>query len=469
MVLPFTKLPALADDPAIPRGRQDLIPRRARAGTRAAVTPFSVRMPIPPVAQPMMSAGGLDLYTIPIKPANADILPGVRTPVLTFGGSFIGPTIRARTGRAAKVVFVNQLDMAANVHLHGGHVAAADDGHPMDVIDPGRMRAYNYPNSQQGATLWYHDHSHHMEAEHVYRGLHGMYVIDDPAERHLRLPEGDYDVPILLRNAQFDDAGALVFGSPFDRATILANGRPQPYFPVAARKYRFRLLSVASEYTFRLGLGGVEMKQIGSDGGLLPAPLPLTELVLGTAQRADIVIDFSRFAIGTQIVMTDATSGTPVLRFDVTSRASDNSRVPNTLRPLPPMPAATVERDVRLSFDFFSGAPVGLVNGLAYDPNRSDFTVKRGSTEIWNVSNGDSAFGIPHTFHMHLVQFRVLARNGGAPLPQDAGLKDTIELPPNSTARVQATFTDYLGRYAYHCHYLEHSTLGMMAQMEIVP
>lgn len=136
--------------------------------------------------------------------------------------------------------------MPANVHLHGGHVPADSDGHPMDLIAPGSSRLYDYPNRQVGSTLWYHDHSHHTESEHVYRGMHGLYLIEDDDERRLGLPRGRYDVPIMLRDAKLDGAGTLVVGPPPDRPTTLANGVAQPYFPVAARKYRFRLLDCST-------------------------------------------------------------------------------------------------------------------------------------------------------------------------------------------------------------------------------
>jgi spore coat protein A len=449
-------------------GHQHGAPTGAAVAT--AVTPFSVRMPTLPVLSPVASRFGTDLYRLPVRAANVEILPGLSTPALTYGGRFVGPTIRARAGRRVLVSVGNEHDMPTNVHLHGGHVAASNDGHPLDVIEPGRSRLYEYPNGQQGATLWYHDHSHHMEAEHVYRGLAGFYLIEDDSERELRLPGGPYDVPIALRDALFDANGALVFGgNPAFRDVILANGRPSPYFPVARRKYRFRLLNSATERIFTLSLGGQEMTQIASDGGLLPAPVARTQLRLGSAERTEIVVDFSRHPIGTQLVLED-TRG-PVLRFDVVREASDSSRVPDALRPLPALPAATVERDVVLSSAFGpTGIPVGMVNGKPYDPARNDVQVTRGDTEIWRIRNADVDFGgFMHTFHLHLVQFRVLNRDGTPPGPDDRGLKDTIVMPPGTTARVQATFRDFLGKYVYHCHFLEHSSIGMMAQMEIVP
>jgi FtsP/CotA-like multicopper oxidase with cupredoxin domain len=441
-----------------------------RPGVRGAaaaptVAPFTVAMPVAPVLRPLWSGPDFDVYRVDISKADVDILPGLRTQAITYNGGLIGPTIRTRTGRAAKVLYTNRMDEQTNVHLHGGHVAAADDGHPVDLIDPSRSRLYHYPNQQQGATLWYHDHAHHLEAEHVYRGLHGMYVIEDPAERSLRLPSGAYDVPILLRDALFDDKGQFVSGTdPADRGTLLANGKPTPYFAVAARKYRLRFLNAANERIFQLNLGGAELALVATDNGLRSTPLRLTEFSISSGERVDVVVDFGRYPVGTSLVLADATGG-PVIRFDVARTAADDSVLPDQLRAAPALPAATATREVTLGFDFANGFPVGQVNGRPYDPARSDFVIKQGTTEIWNVVNLDE---FPHNFHLHMVPFRVLEWNGAAPGPQLTGRKDTVVIPPKSSARIQATFEGFLGKYAYHCHFLEHASLGMMAQMEIV-
>lgn len=432
----------------------------------AGVPEFSVEMPVPPTLSTFKGDPDIDFYRMPIKPANVEILPGLRTPSITYNGSFVGPTIRARTGRPVVITYGNQLSEPANVHLHGGHVQAQHDGHPMDLIAPGASRNYYYPNTQQGATLWYHDHTHHTEAEHVYRGMHGFYIIDDPAEASLGLPSGQYDVPIMLRDALFGEDGQLLYGGETPRDTILANGKPQPYFPVAARKYRFRLLNSSLHRNFVLNLGGAKMVQIASDGGLLPAPVERTELRLSPAERTEIVVDFSRYPIGSQLVLGNDSG--PVIRFDVVRSARDRSRVPSTLRPLPGLRRATATRDMDFYFDVSVDPPLGTVNGSPFDPNRVDVSVRRGDTEIWNVTNADPVeFDVPHNFHMHLVQFRVLSRDGGAPDPDDLGRKDTVSLPPRRTVQLQVTFGEYTGRYVYHCHFLEHSTIGMMGQMEI--
>ncbi|MEV4054552.1 multicopper oxidase domain-containing protein [Amycolatopsis sp. NPDC049688] len=430
------------------------------------VTQFTQVMPVPQTLTPVKRADGTETYRIPIQTANFAFTPGKPTPVRTFGGQFLGPLIRAKTGTPVEITFCNQLTAASNVHLHGGHNPQVSDGYPMDLIQPGQSRTYRYPNQQQGATLWYHDHSHGTEAENVYKGLHGFYILDDDAEKGLNLPSGQYDVPIMLRDAQIDADGALVWPNfAPDRTTVLTNGVVAPYFPVAARKYRFRLLNTGNERGFRLTLGGLAMTQIGSDGGLLPAPVTRSDITFTSGERVDIVVDFSNQPIGSKFVLSDVSG--PVLRFDVTRTASDTSRVPATLRPLPALGTATVQRQVTMKFD--DSGNVGLVNDQAFDVNRVDFQVKRGATEIWTVTNTDTVWGAPHTFHLHLEQFRVLDRNGAPPTPDDAGRKDTVLIMPGESIRVQATFTEYTGKYVYHCHFLDHSAIGMMAQMEIVP
>lgn len=437
------------------------------AGSSAAAEPFSVPMPIPETLKPVRSTWDTDHYVLSAAPAITELIPGLSTPVLAYGGSYVGPTIRARIGRKVVVTHVNRLGMPTALHLHGGHTPAASDGHPMDVVEPAGSRRYTYPNRQPGATLWYHDHAHHMESEHVYRGLHGFYLLEGRDEKALRLPSGAYDIPIMLTDARIDADGTLVYtANDFSgRSTILVNGRPQPYLRVAARKYRLRLLDAANLRFFKLALGpGDEMTQIATDGGLLPAPTPVTEIPLSPGERAEVVVDFSQYPVGSQVFLTDG--GRQLLRFDVDRPARDNGPLPKRLRALPPLPPATATRDVALGINFAIGA--FAINNKAFDPARVDTVIRRGTTEIWTLTNTDAQAGIPHNLHLHLVQFRILDRNGAPPQPGEAGLKDTVTVAVGETVRIQATFADYLGRFVYHCHMLDHSALGMMAQMEIV-
>ncbi|WP_262401542.1 multicopper oxidase family protein [Actinomadura sp. CNU-125] len=408
-----------------------------------------------------------------MRETEAEILPGRRSRVLTYHGSFPGPTIRAKSGRRTVITQVNALSQDAVVHLHGGHVHPDHDGYPMDVIEPGAARTYRYPNRQPGATLWYHDHSHHTEAEMVFRGLSGAYLIEDPAERALRLPSGRHDVTLMMRDARFDDDGQLLFEMDDFRYrnTLLVNGRPQPFMEVSRRKYRLRLMNASNERYFKLGLDdGGELVQIASDGGLLPAPVPATSVELSPGERVDVVVDFGRYRVGTKIVLEntafDSSEETrQVMRFDVVRGAADHSRVPDRLRPMHDLGPAAKEREVKFSLDMT--IPAFVIDGKIFDHHRIDATVRRGETEIWTVRNEDP-MGIPHNVHLHGTHFQVLERSDRPLEGHERGWKDTVGVPVGGHVRFRVRFDDYTGRYLYHCHLLDHSSMGMMAQLEVV-
>ncbi|MFF0425317.1 multicopper oxidase family protein [Streptomyces sp. NPDC004520] len=451
--------------PAGPHRAQDPVPPA-----------FTTAMPVPPVLRPLSSTGGVDLYKLTIRRSTAEILPGTTTDVLTYDGHFPGPVIHARSGRRVLIRHHNGIDMPVAVHLHGASVPPPSDGNPMDVFAPGTSRTYTYTNRQPHASLWFHDHAHHMEAEHVYRGLTGTYLLTDDLEQRLPLPKGRYDVPITIRDARFDEQGRLAYTmSDRNRTTILANGRPTPYFQVAARKYRFRLLNGSNLRIFALGLSdGTPLTQIASDGGLLERPVAVPVLTLSPGERADVVVDFSRHPVGTRLVLTNSGPGRPeqigkVLRFDVVRTADDPSSVPPVLRALPPagaLPKAAVTRDIALGMDEDGRPdPRGFINGQMYDPDRIDTTVAFGSSEIWSVTNTNKR--VAHNFHVHLVQFRVLERGGLPAGPTEAGLKDTVRVMPGETVKLHVTFDGFRGDYVYHCHMLDHSAMGMMATFRI--
>ncbi len=155
------------------------------------------------------------------------------------------------------------------------------------------------------------------------------------------------------------------------------------------------------------------------------------------------------------------------MRFDVVRKATDDSEVPSSLRPVPVFGTPTVERTFVMTFDPATGQM--LINGKTFDMDRVDISPTRGTTEVWTIVNpADQVIPIPHVFHAHLEQFRVLDRNGNPPDASEQGLKDTVRVLPGETVRILIRFTRFTGRYLYHCHMLEHSHLGMMGQMEIV-
>lgn len=463
-LLPVLNARAATADPA---------PAVPAAGT-AAVQLFAVQMPTVPVLAPVSTIGGVDRYEMTMRTVRKEILPGIQTELRTYNGQFPGPTIKARRNRPVVIRQRNQLGVDTSMHLHGASVPPSEDGSPMDTIAPGAARRYTYANKQSHASLWYHDHAHHVESENVYRGMHGSYLLTDDEEEALPLPKGEYDVLIAIRDANFDaTTGALVYRmSDRARTTLLVNGAPHPRFEVAARSYRLRFANHSNQRFFELCLAdNGDMVQIASDGGLLPRPHTTKAIYLTSGERADVVIDFSRYPVGTKLVLKNTGFGvvedvSQVMRFDVVRTAVDNSSVPEVLRTLPRLPAPTAERTVVLRMDEDGRAdPKAYIDEKLYDPARVDAHIRPGASEIWTVTNANTK--APHNFHMHLVQFRVLERGGAAPGPAEAGLKDTVRLLPGETVKLQATFDAYQGEYVYHCHMLDHSAMGMMATMKI--
>ncbi|MBV2155796.1 multicopper oxidase family protein [Kitasatospora sp. SUK 42] len=431
-------------------------------------------MPLPPVLSPASRTDTSDLYQLRMAETQVEIVKGLQTTVRTYGGCFPGPTIRAVMGREVVIHQTNDLSVHTSVHLHGGQVQSQYDGLPMDLIAPGATREYRYLNEQVAASLWYHDHAHELEAENVYRGLAGAYLLSDPHESGLPLPNGEFDIPLLIRDARIEADGRLIYTDPYECPHMLVNGKERPFFEVAARRYRLRVFNVSPNRHISVRLAdGTPFHQIASDGGLLAGPVELNELTLAGAERAEIVVDFARYPVGTSIVLENTAAleseRSEVLRFDITRAAEDQSRVPDVLATLPPIPEATVHRE----FDLTT-FPDTRINGRKYDPNRTDVRTTLGSSEIWTIRNHltrkpAGVFHAPHSFHTHLVRFRVLDRDGVPVGPAEAGLKDTVTIHPGEAVRIAMTWGAYPGEYVYHCHHMVHSSHGQMGRIDVLP
>jgi spore coat protein A, manganese oxidase len=258
--------------------------------------------------------------------------------------------------------------------------------------------------------------------------------------------------------------------------SVLVNGAVQPFFEVSNTRYRFRILNASNARQYELALdSGFPLVQVGSDGGLLSTPQTLRRIRLAPAERFDVIIDFSEYPVGSKVVLKNLLgrgSTADVMRFDVVSKEKDESRIPPRLADVEePEPAkAAVSR----SFQFERGVPGGpwLINGEPFDQERMDARPRLDSTEIWTLDMGFGGLknrtGVAHPVHLHLVQFRVLDRNGKKPFPEDAGWKDTVNLLPHEKIRILARFSGHRGRYVYHCHNLEHEDMRMMANFEVV-
>lgn len=459
------------------------------------VSPFQVSLPVPPVLVPVSSTATEEHYEITMQPAQLQILPSnfPKTPLWTYNGMVPGPTIVAHKNKA---VFVKQTNNLQNVqhrdgtqvdttiHLHGGHIAPIDDGHPNDLIQPigkaapvlpikyqlypNSEKTYHYPNIQDHSTLWYHDHADEHTGENVYMGLAGFYILHDDHELGLNLPSGDYDIPLVIQDKVFNTDGSLFFpNTPLDMNTlqtgflgntILVNGAIQPRFEVANRKYRFRILNGSNARQYNLSLSNGSFQQIGTDGGLLRAPVSKTSVLIGQAERIEIVIDFSAYPLGTQIELRNTLSNPgsstyQVMRFDVTRQESDPSTVPATLRTITALTGSVKTRNWNLAL-------IGnnwTLNGKTYDMNRIDADPALNSVETWRFNNFSPN---PHPMHPHAGMFQVL----GHP---ELGWKDTFNVQNGPPLQIIMAFTDFTGDFLFHCHNLEHEDHMMMTQFRI--
>jgi spore coat protein A len=443
----------------------------SRAAAAAAAEPFQAELQIPPTLVPVSSTATEDRYELTIREGRAEIIPGTLTPVYGYDGIYPGPTIRARKGRTAVVQVTNGLTFNQNVHLHGGLVPAASDGHPMQLIAPGGAFTYTYPNVQDAATLWYHDHAHGLSARTMFYGLAGYYIVEDELEDSLDLPSGDFDVPLVIQDRAFNANGSLSYTENIDEGflgdTIVVNGTVSPRFAVKRGLYRLRFLNASNAREYRLQLAGQPMTQIAGDGGLLEAPVSRNTVPLGPAERVDVVVDFRRFRAGAQVQLTNTLgsgSTATVMRFDVTGRSGDSGRLPSQLRPREEVPTPTASRRWELMLSS-TGAPVWQLSGLSFEMGRIDARPARGSTERWTFVNRSHR---AHPMHLHGVHFRVLERSSGTVHAGERAWKDTVMVAVDETVIVQPRFAPYAGRYVFHCHNLEHQDKAMMLQMEIV-
>ncbi len=490
----------------------------------APLTPFVDPLPIPPVLQPKGQFQGKPYYRVELSEFQQKLhreLPS--TTLWGFEKSSPGPTIVAHRDHGIIVDWVNHLpakhrlaidhnlsgagrqlpETRAVIHLHGGHVAPESDGHPEDWKIPGQIQRANYPNTQQAATLWYHDHAMGIARLNSMMGLAGFYILHDEDELGLELPKGRYDLPLMLQDRLLDPFGRICYpvsGSPespwvpeFFGSHVLVNGRVWPFFEVEPRPYRFRLLNASNARVYRLFLAPAQnFFQIGSDGGLLGRPAEVSSVLLAPSERADVIIDFTGRE-GRRIVLSnDAPAPFPsggrliphlVMQFRVNPLPSGKIRaysVPSTLSAVKRIDVSSSIKTRQLSLDEIMGSDgiqhKMLLNGKAFmDPVSED--PEAGSTEIWELVNATID---AHPIHLHAVHFQLLDRRPFdtkkytatreivyanrvlPPLPAESGWKDTILCPPGQVTRIIARFEGAPGKYVWHCHTLEHEDNEMM-------
>jgi spore coat protein A, manganese oxidase len=449
------------------------------------------------------------------------------TRVWGFNGSVPGPTFEVRSGSPVLVDWINALpakhflpidhtihgarkdthEVRTVIHLHGAKAPAESDGYPEAWYTPGNSALYFYPNRQRAAMLWYHDHALGIVRLNNLAGLSGVYIIRDAIERRLRLPRGKYEIPLVIQDRTFDTDGQLNYptsGRPnriwipdFFGNTVLVNGIAYPYLTVEPRKYRFRILNASNARFYALTLSsGQQLYQIGSDQGLLAAPVTVGKLLIAPAERADIIVDFAPYA-GKQIVLNnDAAAPYPgggmvvpsqLMQFRVGTRVmgKDTSLIPSKLATVERIdPALAVKtRNLKLVelADSYGRTLINLLNYLHWSQAITEKPVID-TVEIWNLINNTMD---THPIHIHLISFQIIGRRPFDPVkldrglmvytgpleppaPNESGWKDTVRADPGYETSIIAKFEGYTGRYVWHCHILEHEDNEMMRPLEVV-
>ena len=467
-------------------------------------------------------------YDLPIRAADLKVHPELKTAstFFTYGGSVPGKLWRFKYGEPVIVRITNELDPAiggfgtpcSSPHFHNMHTPTYSDGNPMFTIPPTPnhplgpcpFRDHHYPMIYAGGdsrealgSLWYHDHQLDYTSQNVYRGLMGMAQVFDTIDSGnendtnpaaLRLPSGKYDISLMFHDPRIDPNTHEYIMDVFNMDghlgnTYAVNGAIQPYMKVEQRKYRFRLHVPGPTRVYTLALYNPKTKatipwtQLSFDGNLLPAPRSAANLEISPAQRCDVVIDFSKYPTGTQLYvvnlmvhtdprspsgLTTAATAPQMLRFDVGGKPAtpDTSRVPATLRALPPLPsAATLATLPRRTFKFDRTNGSWTVNGSTVDLSVVSATPTRGKAEIWTLESTGNWW---HPVHIHFEEGRILTVNGLKPTAKYDGRRDMYLLEAGMKMEVLIQFRDFQGPYVMHCHNVVHEDHAMMVRFDVI-
>lgn len=446
-------------------------------------TKFENEFAMPPLAQSQLRPDGTRVFELDMRSGRKEFRAGQATDTWGFNGDYLGPTLRAKRGEKVEVRVRNSLPEASTVHWHGMHLPASMDGGPHQMVAAGATWTPQWTIDQPAATLWYHPHPHGATEQHVRRGLAGMFLLDDEISESLPLPSnyGIDDLPVIVQDVKFRgaalDSGHAIFRDVgFLGDQTMVNGTLRPYRNVGDELVRLRLLNASPARVYTFGFAdNRSFSLVATDGGLLERPATLDRLQLSPGERAEIVV---RVRPGERTVLRSNKLDAGLDFWTGRFAGGDDSfdvlelRAAAALRPSPELPATLAHPSTPDGADAVQERRFELnlsgINGQKMAMDRVDLTVTRGTTETWIVHNND---GMPHNFHVHDVQYRVLELNGTPPSAALTGPKDTVFLPPNATAKLAMRFdgpADPNSPYMYHCHLLWHEDQGMMGQFVVV-
>ena len=431
---------------------------------------------IPALAKNTSSDPTKATFELIAQKGKVEFFSGKQTDTFGYNGSYLGPTIRVKKGQEVNIKVKNQLDETITTHWHGALLPGEMDGGPHQIISAGGEWNPHFVIEQPAATLWYHTHTMGQTGQQVYKGLAGLLIIDDEVSAGLNIPKdyGMNDIPLVIQDRRFAADGSLQYMTKPEDAmgmqgdTILVNGFVNSVLEVSTVKMRFRILNASNARVYNLILSDdSNFTQIASDAGFLQSPVELNALKLSPGERAEIIIDFSKHAVGDTITLKSQTNNTiNIMDFSVINKANDATTIPNTLTTITKIPESAAVKT--RTFTMSGIGPLSHINNLQMNRQTGMDTihesVKLGDTEIWEVISA-AAGGMSHPFHVHGMHFQVLDINGNPPPANHQGWKDTVLVETTNKVRIIAVFK-YKGLFMLHCHNLEHEDAGMMLQYE---
>jgi FtsP/CotA-like multicopper oxidase with cupredoxin domain len=438
------------------------------------------------------------------------LLSGSGVTVDDIPGSYLGPILRVKSGTKLRISLKNTLIEDTTLHPHGPRVPEDCDGHPMQPIRPGETRVFDFEMIDRAGPYWFHPHPHMRTSEQVMMGLAGlMYVWDEEEESVVPgASTGANDVPIVIQDRSFDQNNQIAYqpnmmwGFLGDR--ILVNGKPNASFSLEPRGYRLRLLNGSNARTYKLAWSNnMPLQVIGTDGGLLPAPVYKNYVMLMPGERIDIWAEFGTLA-GKQVMlrslafqaggmgMMGGMRGMGMMggmggmsngaAFDI---LTVNVGKKATTKPLlSPLPALSEQYNASSVSNYETPRPFTLsmghmmtwtINGRVFEMEAvaADEIVNINEPIAWEWINNSP---IPHPMHIHNVQFQVVQRSAPASSSYstvnqgfvDNGWKDTVSVWPGERVKIAMKFGPHSGMYMYHCHILEHEDMTMMRNLMIM-
>ena len=453
---------------------------------------------------------GVKQYNLTAQSGTTQFFNGINTPTFGYNGNLLGPTLIINKNDSIQLNVTNTLNQATTVHWHGFHVAPMNDGGPHQIILPNTTWNPSFVMRNEAATFWYHPHGEMKTEIQVSKGMAGMIIVRDEIESTYVLPRkyGIDDFPLIVQSKAFDVLTQIATATHEDTVNMV-NGTINPFLNVPQQIVRFRLLNGNADRTYLFGLeDNSNFHIIGSDGGLLSAPVQTNRVRLSPGERMEILIDFSTYNQGSQINFKSFASelehgiigadsvGTSeimimegyytnflngvdfnVLQFNVVTQTPNPiTSIPANFASKTPISETTVDvyRDIRLVPDTQFSTTQSLVDGpffindVAFHMDSINIVVNLNDTEIWTLTNETM---VAHPFHIHDIEFFVLDINGNPPPAEYQGLKDVILVMPDDTVRFITkftTFADEMTPYMYHCHLLHHEDEGMMGTFLVV-